>query len=202
MAIKLFSQDPRWIAHMTPREKTAFIKFTVEVGAILAITMLILPLLGWDDDDPDRYEKMRQRSGALQIPGLTEPDPEHPFEMGGFLHNHMTILAMQVQAENGAFLPLPGPEFGLDDYLSLATPRSLAFGPTLETYVKMFTLGYYQATGDPSAYYKRDTGPYKWQQQGGSKFLTHMMRSMGLNGSTLDPAQATKNFVGIQVRGR
>jgi hypothetical protein len=25
---------------------------------------------------------------------------------------------------------------------------------------------------------------------------------MGLNGSTLDPAQATKNFVGIQVRGR
>ena len=202
MALKLVSMHPSWLAHLAPKEKIAFMKFTTEVVGLLVFILFILPALGWDEDDPERYDKMRERSGALQIPGLTEEDPDHPFEIGGFVHNHMIALALQVQSENGTFVPFPDPVFGLDDYMAMASPKSIAFGPTLSMYYKILTLGLDQATGDPTAYYKRDVGPYKWQQEGGSKAMTSFMRSLGLTGSSLDPIMAVKNFSSVQTRGK
>lgn len=202
MGLKLVSMHPSWMAHLAPKEKIAIMKFTAEVVGLLLFIFVILPALGWDDDDPERYEKMRERSGALQLPGLTEEDPDHPFEIGGFMHNHAIALALQIQAENGTFFPYPEEEFGLDDYMAIASPKIIAFGPTLNMYYRTLMLGIDQASGDPSAYYKRDMGPYKWQHRGGSKAWTSVMKSIGLSGSTLDPVTATKNFSSIQATGK
>ena len=201
-AINAFTISPATLAHLTPREKVAMIKFLVEIGSVLVLTAVLLPLLGWDDKDPEKYDKMRERSGDLQIPGLTVEDPEHPFKTMGWLHNHLISLAMKLSAENATFLPFPGPDYGLHNYKDIASPQSIAFGPTLDSYLTIFSMTYGQVTGDPGAYYKRAVGPYKWQDEGGSKAMTYLMRSLGFTGSTLSPLMSVKNVQGVKSKNK
>ena len=99
---------------------------------------------------------------------------------------------LQVRAENETFIPFPG--FGLDNYYETMTDvSSVGFGPTLRAYKDMIELTYMEATGNPKARYSKDSGPYKWQREGGSKFWTTFWKSIGLTGATLDPITAAKN---------
>ena len=101
-------------------------------------------------------------------------------------------MALQVRAENEAFVPFPG--FGLDNYYETFTDASsLSFGATLQTYKDMMELGYMEATGNKYARYQKDSGPYEWQKEGGSKLWTNFWRSLGFTGGTLDPITAVKN---------
>jgi hypothetical protein len=197
---RMVTTDAKYLGFMTKDEKRAWIKVSTELFSLMAISMLAVPLLGWDEDDKDKYEKLRQRSGAMPFLGLVPEDPSHPFEGFGFLENHMLNLAMQVRSENEQFVPWPN--FGLDDYTSMLDLKSLATGPTLKAYKQMFTVGLDELTGDPSAYYKRSIGPYEWQQEGGSKFWNYLFKAVGLTGSSLDPVTAIKNAQGVIVRGK
>lgn len=197
---RMVTTDAKYLAFMTKDEKRAWIKTMTELLSLIAISMLAVPMLGWDDDDPDKYEKLRDRSGAMPFFGLTHEDPDHPFDAFGFLENHMLNLAMQVRAENEAFIPWPN--FGLDDYTSMLDLKSLATGPTLKAYKQMFTVGLDQLSGDPSAYYKRSIGSYEWQQEGGSKFMNYTFKALGLTGSSIDPVTAIKNAQGVIARGK
>lgn len=197
---RMVSTDAKYLGFMTKDEKRAWLKVTAELFSLMAISMLAVPLLGWDEDDKEKYEKLRDRSGAMPFLGLVPEDPSHPFQGYGFLENHLLNLAMQVRSENEQFIPWPN--FGLDDYTSMLDLKSLATGPTLKAYKQMFTVGLDEITGDPSAYYKRAIGPYEWQQEGGSKFFNYMFKAIGLTGSTLDPVTAIKNAQGIIVRGK
>jgi hypothetical protein len=188
------------LANMTPDEKRAVIKTTAETLMLLALSLLLAPLFGWDPKDKDKYNKLREKSGSLPFLGLTEEDPAHPFDFSGWMSNQGLQLAMQVRAENEQFVPWP--QFGLDDYAGLLDLKSLAFGPTLNAYQKIFTLGVQTATDNPNAYYRRRIGPYRWQQEGGSKMVTYLAKALGMTGSSLDPTMAIKNFQGIQSRGK
>ena len=178
-------------AHMTPEEHAAWKKTVVEILGVIAILSVIVPMLGFDPEDPDRYEKMRQRSGNLPFFGLAPEDPDHPWNMGGWLTNHAILMALQVRAENETFIPFPG--FGLDNYYETFTDASsLSFGATLGSYKYMMELAYMEATGNRYARYQKDSGPYKWQKEGGSKFWTEFWKSLGFTGGTLDPITTTK----------
>lgn len=197
---RMVTTDAKYLGFMTKDEKRAWLKTSTELFALLAVSMLAVPLLGWDEDDKEKYEKLRKRSGAMPFLGLVPEDPSHPFEGAGFLENHLLNLAMQVRSENEQFVPWPN--FGLDDYTSMLDLKSLATGPTLKAYKQMFTVGLDQVTGDPSAYYKRSIGPYEWQQEGGSKFFNYLFKAIGLTGSSVDPVTAIKNAQGIIIRGK
>ena len=197
---RMVTTDIKYMGYMTKDEKIAWIKTTTELMALIALSMILAPMFDWDPDDPDKYEKLRKRSGAIPFLGLTAEDPENPFDGYGFLENHMLSLAMQVRAESEQFVPWPN--FGLDDYTALLDLKSLATGPTLKAYKQMFTVGLDEITGDPSAYYKRSIGPYEWQQEGGSKFLTYLFKAIGMTGSSVDPGTAIKNSQGIIIRGK
>lgn len=197
---RMVSTDAKYLGYMTADEKRAWIKVSTELFALMAVSMLAVPMLGWDEDDKDKYEKLRARSGAMPFLGLVPEDPSHPFDGFGFLENHLLSLAMQVRSENEQFIPWPN--FGLDDYTAMLDLKSLATGPTLKAYKQMFTVGLDQATGDPSAYYKRQIGPYDWQQEGGSKLFNYMFKAIGMTGSSVDPVTAIKNAQGIIVRGK
>lgn len=191
---RTFTVGADYYKFMTPQEKAAWMKFTVEVGATIAILAILAPLLGWDPEDPERYEKLRQRSGSLPLPGVTD-DPDHPFHAGGYLMNHSLKLALDVRAENEAFIPWP--HFGLDNYMNTFTDAtSVSFGPTLKTYKKILENTYYEATGNSKARYKKQAGPYAWQQEGGSKLVTEIAKAFGLTGSTADPVTSIKNVYG------
>jgi hypothetical protein len=187
------------LQYMTPEEKQASLKMITEVGSLLAINLAMALLFGWDPDDDDKYEKLRQRSGALPFP-MTSDDPDREFNGWGFIENHMLYLLMNVRAENEQFMPLPG--YGLDDYTAMLDLKSIAFGPTIQTYKDIFEDALDILEGDESAYYKRKVGPYNWQQEGGGKIWAHIGRTLGLTGSALDPSKGIKGFQSVQARAR
>jgi hypothetical protein len=189
----------RNVMYMTPDEKAATLRVATEVGMLVASTVAMGLVFGWDPDDEEKYEKLRAQSGALPFP-FTAEDPERPFDGGGFMEVHALHLLMNIRAENEQFIPLPG--YGLNDYTAMLDLKSIAFGPTLKSYGQLFDDLAQMATGSDKAYYARETGPYYWQQEGGSKFLAHLATMFGLTGSTLDPAKAVKGFQSAQARAR
>jgi len=184
---------------LTPEEKRAAFRVITEVGSLIAINLAMSLLFGWDPDDDERFEKLRARSGAMPFP-LGSEDPDRPFNAWGFTENHMLMLLMNIRSENEQFIPLPG--YGLDDYSAMLDLKSIAFGPTVQTYKEIFEDALDILQGDESAYYKRDVGPYKFQQAGGAKILAHIARTLGMTGSALDPAKSIKGFQSVQARAR
>ena len=186
------------LAHLNPEEKQAALRFGSEVVFLLTSTLLMGLIFGWDDEDKGRYNKLRAKSGALPFLGVAE-DPNRPFDLLGFTEVHSLHLLMQVRAENEQFNLFTG---GLKHYNSLLDIKSVALGPTTDSYMQIFDDIKKIASGDDKASYSRDVGPYEWQQQGGSKFLNHMAKTFGLTGSSLDPALAIQNFQAYQSKVR
>ncbi len=153
---------------------------------------------GFDPDDDEKYDKMRERSGHM--PFLFAPeDPEYAWSLPGWLQNHAVLMSMQVRQENEAFLPFPG--FGSDDYINMASLKSIAFGPTIEAYTKMAASMTDALWGRDSAYYKRDMGPYEWQREGGFKGMKYLASMFGFTGSTLDPNSSLRTLMSMRARG-
>jgi len=83
---------------------------------------------------------------------------------------------------------------GLNQYYGTLTDAgSIGFGPTLKSYVQMLEFAYYDITGSTKGTYAKDSGAYRWQQEGGSKFVTTMMKTIGFTGGTTEPWRAIKN---------
>jgi len=194
--ITAISSGGKSLPYMTPTERSAFLRVFSEVGMLSILSMLMPLLFNWDPDDDERLTKLREKSGSLPGPLVAQSD--YAFNLSGWLENHALNLVMQVRAENEQWVPTPG--MGLDDYKRKLDVSSLAFGPTIDAYVNIFQDVFYMATDDPSAQYKREVGPYIWQQQGGRKILAHFAKTVGLTGSTVDPVVAIKNFTSVQAR--
>lgn len=195
---KTFTQMGRNWQYMTPEERAAGLRFVTEIGLLMLMSALI-GLMGYDADDEDRYKKLRALSGAAPFFGLTEEDPTNPFNLGGFIQQHALLQLMQIKGENQQYIPLPG--LGLNQYLEyVQTPSSLAFGPNLKVLGRIAQDLAYNVTGDDRAYYKRTAGGYTFQQQGENKIWAHLASSIGLTGSSTNPAQSIKNFQTNQQR--
>ena len=95
-------------------------------------------LFGYDPDDEDRYKKLRAKSGPLPTFGTDENND--PFKFGGWASNHMLLLMTSVRAENQQFIPLPG--LGLKEYAAMMDLKSVAFGPTISSYVDILEKSY------------------------------------------------------------
>lgn len=180
------------LPYMTPVEKKAAMQVMTEIGALIVITMLLGLLFGWDPDDEDRFKKLRAKSDAMSFSPFTADDPSRDFNGWGWLENHALNLMMQVRAENEQFLPFPS--FGLDDYSAMVDMKSISFRPTIQNYLQIVEDMVTMVSGDDKAYYERNMGPYKWQQQGGAKIWSHLATIVGMTGSSLDPAKAVKGF--------
>ena len=183
------------------KDKQALMKVTVEIGAVMLLSFLIGAMFDWDDEDEDRYAKLRAKSGHTGFLGLTgENRPGEDFDPTGFLSLHAMYLMMQIKDENEQFIPLPG--YGTDNLLSLMDVKSIAFGPTKDTYSMIATDFYNTLQDNGKQFYKRRVGPYEWQEKGGSKLWAHIGKMFGLTGASIDPAQGITNFSKAQNRGR
>jgi len=174
--------DKAYILSMTREEKTAWLKTISDTIALLLINVAILPFLGWDSNDPDRYAKLRKASGPLPFPFNGERYNE--FNTSEWLNTHLIALLMNVRGENEQFNPLPG--FGMDDYFKLTDIKSIVVGPTLDSYRKLIE-DILRDSDNKYASYQVDQGPYSWQQKGGSKLTAHAMKLFGFTGSTIEP---------------
>lgn len=175
---------------LAPKDKKALMQAFVELMAVNMLGFLVGLLFGWDDDDEERYERIRQRSAALQIPGVAE-DFDREFSLPGFLGLHVQNLMMQVKSENEQFVPFPG--YGLGNVKQLLDLKSIAFGPTIDTYGKIAQDMLYWWQDSDKQFYKRSVGPYEWQNEGGRKMWSSIAKMMSLTGANIDPGQALIN---------
>lgn len=177
-------------------DKQAFMRIAMDIITMVIATVLITFVLGFDPDDPDKYKKLKSRSGPLPTP-FTSPS-EYEFNVGGYAANHAILLLMGMRQEQLQWIPLPG--FGLDDYKDYLQLQPIALTNTINTFVKFLNGLTNYAIGSESATYQREVGPYKWQQQDRLKLFNYAAKTVGFSGTQVDPTLAIKNFVSIQAR--
>ena len=90
----------------------------------------------------------------------------------------------------------------MKQYSSLLDIKSVAFGPTTDSYFKIYDDTKKMITGDPKASYTRKVGPYEWQQKESYKLYNRIAKTFGLTGSSLDPSLAIQNFQSYQSKVR
>jgi len=174
---RLFTSYGKYWPLMSPRERKAMRRIAADFVLSLVTTFIISVLFGYDDDDEDRFKKLK----AMEDDGAM-----------GWLGVHLLKTTMAVQSENESFIPLHG--YGLDDYSKLVTNfSSIAAGPTIETYGTIIADLYGMGTGDPGAYYKRDVGPYPWQKAESAKLWNHLAKIFGFSGSDLSPTKGIQS---------
>jgi LysM repeat protein len=191
---KLISSKGADYQYLTDQEKGDFRRFASEGLATIMLALLASMLLGYDPDDEDRWKKLKRKSGAIN---------QESFNTYGFLSNHMLLLILGVQAETTAFIPLPrvaGQNFGLDDYTKMITSTSSAWYNTTTLYAQIMRdiLSFLTFNGLPE--YKKDIGPYWWQQKGEAKIWKSVFKAFGFTGGTGDPVTVLKNLEGSSTR--
>lgn len=176
--------------YLTEQEKTDLMRTGMDLMIITAATLILVLAFGYDPDDPDRFKKMKKKSGAL---GTDD------FELTGYLENLTQVLTIGTQQEVTAFIPLPQigvTNFGLDDYQKLVSSTTTAFGNTVVLYFKIMEDIIKHITGNPKAYYQKDQGELWWKQEGQPKIYNHLLRTIGITGGTADLPTSLKGIEG------
>jgi len=179
---------------LSDRDKAAFMRVAVDFLFMIASTLFMSLILGFDKEDPDKYEKLRRKSGALPTPFTA--DTPYDFKLGGYLENHLLYVMLGTRQEQLQWIPLPG--FGLDDYVQYLQLQPIALSNTINTLVK--ALGAVVNVGNEKGEYQRTVGPYEWQQQESKKFINYLLKTFGISGTQVDPVLAIRNFNAIQAR--
>jgi hypothetical protein len=183
---------------MTPKQKAAFMRVVTEIGGLVMMSAIV-GMMGFDDDDEDRFEKLRDKTGALPGFGVAD-DPSRQFDFGNWVGLHFMNLIMQVRAENEQFVPMFG--FGLESLTSMTDLKAIALGPTLDKYKSIVGSIWDRVTGDDRAFYKRTAGPYEWQQQDSWKLWNYFFKMFGISGTMIDPAFAIQSYKSIEGRAK
>jgi len=182
--------------YLQEEEKQAVFKVLAESLHILLNAILIRMLFGFDMDDDDKYEKLRNRSGPMQ--GLMVDEDNPAFHWDGFLANHALLILLKTKSNAESWIPLPGA--GLDDYVQKLELKSAVYGQTFEAYFKILNMLIPTLKDEPVAFYKRDIGPYSFQKEGGSKLANYFFKSIGITGNNIDPNLAIRNYIQIEKK--
>ena len=174
-AIKKMLQDADYLKHyMTNKEKVALKKMLTETAYIILLMLTAAIIFGYDDDDPDRFKKMKQR--------------EKDYGLSGWVANHALYQVLMIQKENQLF----NPAFGSQDWLDFTKSSTIVLQPTIGNMLKLTKDLLYLVTGNESAYYKQDVGPYSWQEKESAKILNHFLSSLGFTGKNYSAIWAIK----------
>lgn len=171
-AYKLVTDYNNYAPIMTKQEKGAIRKTMVEGLGFMALALALTAIFGYEGDDEDRFKKMRERQKTW----------------GGWLTNQMLYLTIMTKRENEMFNPV----FGYSEMSDLLENSTIATGPTVKLYGKIFQDVIYWASGNEKAYYKQDVGPYSWQEAGDFKLWNHLASIFGIKGKNYDPIWAIK----------
>lgn len=185
---ELIKSKGKYWAYMDQQVKTDLMRTMSEALFIIAAALIASMAFGYDPDDKKRFAKMRERSGAL---GTDD------FKTWGWMQNHMLLLVLGTQMETSAFVPLPtiaGVSLGWDDYVKIASTTTSAFGNTISLYGKIFEDLGRLLVGNEKAFYSRKEGEYFWEQKDSPKIIGHLLKTVGITGSTGQVDKALENL--------
>lgn len=175
-------------SYLPEDQKTDLKRVMTEGLFVIGLAMLAGMIFGYDPDDKERFKKMKARSGTI---GTDQ------FDTWGFMQNHLLILMLGAQAETSAFIPIPSIgryNLGADEYLKMLSTTTSSFGNTIGLYGKIFEDIANMLIGNDKAYYKRKEGDYFWKDKGSPKIIGHLLKTVGLTGSSGDTAQSLENL--------
>jgi hypothetical protein len=113
------------------------------------------------------------------------------------MQNHALLLLLGTQMETSAFVPLPtiaGVSLGIDDYIKIASTTTSSFGNTIGLYAKIFDDIGKLITLNEKAYYTTKQGEYFWEKKGQPKVIGHLLKTVGITGSTGEVDKALENL--------
>jgi LysM repeat protein len=174
-AWKLLKTGFKYWPSMLAEEKAAFRKVIAEGAMLAALGLIAGFVFGYDDEDEERFEKMKKR--------------EEVYGPMGWLANHLLYQTLAVQSEAELFIPI----VGTDELYSFIKPTSYAGGPLIGNSIKAVKDSFNAVTGDESAIYTQDVGPYSWQEEGDYKFWNDIGGMFGVKGRNRSAIQAIKN---------
>jgi len=181
--------------NMSKPEKTAILKTIVEIAMIKVIFSEILLglVLGYDPEDDERLSKMKEKSSYLQIPFITK-ETDQEFNPIGFMQNNLVNILIGTRNEADFFIPLPG--FGGKESIeNMTSLNSIASKPFLERSLSLPSALFDYLTDNNEGFYKRDTPQaFVWRQEGQSKELNAFLKSIGVTGEFIDPADRRRSM--------
>jgi hypothetical protein len=194
LVVDLLKQGGKAFTYMSKEEKAAFMRIGMDTAIIIIMQLVIAFVFGFDTDDPDKYKKLRERSGAFPMLGVADSDTD--FHLGGWVANNALVTLMGIKQEQVQWIPFPGG--GLTNYMEWLELQPLAMRNTVMNFVKAANQLVNFVEGDDKAYYVRSVGPYEWQQEEAPKIVNFIAKIFGVSGSQTDPVKATKDFVAIR----
>ena len=168
----LKNKNKNWHTYSEDEKRNA-LKFAAEIGYSMGIA-LIMSLLGWDEDDEDKYDKLRN----------------------DWFKAYLIYQLLAIKSETETFIPWFG--LGIDEWYRNITTPSVAFN-VLGRYKKAVTdLGLW-ITNDEDAYYDKSYGVY---EKGDVKFLADISKITGFQNWLLleDPTEGVKRYVQMSRR--
>lgn len=179
----------RDIQYLEKDEKMALARMMIDMlkAQILYRMILLSWMLGFDLDDPDKYQKMKARSGAA--PFMTDDQYNKDFNITGWLTNNLILLLINTEQEVGFFTDWN--EMQKTAFSWMPVTEKAGIESTLGLLDDAFNL----ATGKGLDVYGRDTGALNVKQSGEYKFWMKIYKMMGIKGKLIDPVTSTKNIV-------
>jgi hypothetical protein len=178
-----FNVIKNWQSY-SPQEKAAIRKTLVEIGLIMSVFALYSLLLGYDEDDEDRFAKLKQSSWGLQS---------------------SLFVLLKVNSETGQFLPIAG----VEELNRIYSNPSILWNQ-MTSYISMSKMVLMHIGNltpffdyDKSLYYQKDSGESFLKEEGDSKLVAEFFRTFaGFTGKTFFPVDAVKGFEFSQQRPR
>ena len=180
-----------YIPYMPKSEAVAIRKTLYDFMAATLLAILPKLLFGYESGDDDRFEKLRALSGPLGSDN---------FEIDGWLAQHAIYQMKAVFGETTTFIPVPG--LGEAEVLDMVTISNVLLGRGIGNYTTLFLDLYYISIGDERAVYKRDMGPFSWQEKGDYKIYNHLGKMAGVKGKFWDPVLAIKAQETVEAMGQ
>ena len=173
------------------------------------MSYVLVSVFSWfGAEDPDKYDKMKERSGALN---------EDDFELFGWLFNHTLVATLATLSETETFGVLNPVEYNAKKgewNLSLGRKSIKQASSTVKSMGD--PTGLWNTTGQKmsdaysnfalyledkdNAYWKKDTGPYWFQKSGEPKFWKDIFSIFGFTGTQVSPVEAAEKEMYKQRR--
>lgn len=199
----------RSLGSITSEEKINAKKFAADAALQFLMSYVLVSIFSWyGAEDPDKYDKMKERSGALN---------EEDFNLSGWLTNHTLVAILATLNESETFGILNPMEYnakkGEWNY-SFGRKTLKQAGSTVKSMGD--PTGLWNTTGQKmfdaysnfalyledkeNAYWKKDTGPYWFQKADQPKFWKDIFSIFGITGTQVSPVEAAEKEMYKQRR--
>ena len=175
------------------------------------LRMILMAAFGYDPEDPEKKSQSLLKDPVGPLPTPLNADTDREFDFSNWLIMHSALQLQQVSDEAMVFYPGSTvldamdandlSETNLFSTFVQLDPLAALYNGSVQRGMDIITLSAGAMSGEDDAYFSRDVGPYWFQQADQPKVYQEMAKIIGVNGKTVDPADAYIDWrAGLRLR--